>query len=496
MRGLIPGALVLLLLAVITGQQQGTQATHDGTGGHIDQISIDVGPHGVAQGVTTNGVPATGDRDGDAVADAEGYDTPDPGDAPGVCANGLDDDLRDSDGDATPDAPDGVIDDGCVVPLSPLETCIEIIDDGVLNADEDAQVGGKDRAVIDIIVGAQPGPGGGVPADRVMSAWQYSLAWQVDVLDVDAHDGGFLILAGGGGQPFTSINSGLPGELSPFGAAVSDAGQKESGPGVLARITIEGNASGLATRTLVGTAFYDDLNLPILVNKLNSAYVAVSRDNNGDTDLADAGERFSCADLTSTPTPIPLPAGCEQPSWDWNVLDCFAKESLWHRETSASVSGMEGGVLAFNRGCTGPDVQGCNYETGATASGLAVSSPLSLPSLATLTFKTARSTESISCPAAYDRTFVLYSFDGGNSFTPLNLHYGQISPGGQTLAAGGEICGQSLAAQTVTVPLPDGVTDIAFKFDSGNPQSNDHSWQFIDDLAVVAGPPPRHNIFP
>lgn len=161
MRGLIPGFLVLLLLATIAWQQQGTQATHDGSGAHIDQMSIDVGPHGVAQGVTDNGWPAVGDRDGDAVADAEGYDTPDPGDAPGICGNGLDDDLGDSDGDTTPDAPDGVADDGCVVPLSPRETCIEIIDDGILNADEDSLVAGQDRAVIDITVGAQPGPGGG-----------------------------------------------------------------------------------------------------------------------------------------------------------------------------------------------------------------------------------------------------------------------------------------------------------------------------------------------
>jgi hypothetical protein len=107
--------MVLLLVVFVTAwQEQGTHATHDGTGGHIDQMSIDVGPHGVAQGVTANGQPAVGDRDGDGVVDAEGYDTPDSGDSPGVCGNGLDDDLRRLRfGDTVADAPDGVADDGC-----------------------------------------------------------------------------------------------------------------------------------------------------------------------------------------------------------------------------------------------------------------------------------------------------------------------------------------------------------------------------------------------
>jgi hypothetical protein len=100
----------------------------------------------------------------------------------------------------------------------------------------------RDRAVIDVTVGAQPGPGGGVPASRPMSAWQYTLAWQVDVLDVDVHSLNFLILAGGGAQPFSAIVQALPVTASPFVAASNDAGPKESGPGVLARITIEGNA--------------------------------------------------------------------------------------------------------------------------------------------------------------------------------------------------------------------------------------------------------------
>src|SRR3990172_8475294 len=280
----------------------------------IDQISIDVGPAGVAQGVTANGVPATADRDGDGVPDSEGYDTPDAGDAPGVCGNGLDDDLADSDGDTTPDAPDGVIDDGCQVTLSPLESCIEIVDDDTLNADEDAQVGGQDRASIDITVGAQPGPGGGIPATRLLSAWQYGLDWNVDVLDVDVQNGNFLILTAGGGQPFTVVTPSLPVTASPYGPAVSDAGPADAGAGVLSRVSIEGNAPGLANLSInrTNTAIQDQDNVSIPVDVVNGALVAVSKDLNGDTDLLDTGERFTCpeqADLEVTSIALTAPEG-------------------------------------------------------------------------------------------------------------------------------------------------------------------------------------------
>jgi hypothetical protein len=134
--------------------------------------------------LVSNGRPTTGDRDGDTVADANGYDTPDPGDTPGICGNGLDDDQGDTDGDTVPDGPlDGVADDGCQMPLTPVETCINIIDDGVKNADEDAVVAGQDRAMIDVTVGLAVALSG-IPGSRPMSAWQYSLNWDVDVLDI------------------------------------------------------------------------------------------------------------------------------------------------------------------------------------------------------------------------------------------------------------------------------------------------------------------------
>src|SRR3990172_7509531 len=289
--------LTILVLDALPLARDGTgseiaRATHDG---NIHQVSIDVGPPGATQGVTDNGLPAVVDRDGDGINDAEGYDTPDAGDAPGICGNGIDDDLADSDADTTPDAPDGSIDDGCQVPLSALETCIEIIDDGVLNADEDTQVTGQDRASIDITLGDQPGPGGGVPPARLMSAWQYALQWDVDVLDVDVQNANFLILTSGGGQPFTLVVPTLPVTASPFVNAVGDAGPKESAGGLLARISIEGNAAGLATLSFGagGTSVQDQNNIPIPINTLNTAQVAVSSDTDGNTTI-DPAETFGC----------------------------------------------------------------------------------------------------------------------------------------------------------------------------------------------------------
>lgn len=240
----------LLLISVLARPApQSARATHDpGGGSHIDQISIDMGPPGVATGVTSNGLPAVGDRNGDGVLDAEGYDTPDVGDAAGICGNGLDDDLADSDADTVPDLADGSADDGCVLALSSNEICVEIVDNDALDADEDTLVSGtQDRASIDITIGS--GAGGGVPADRLFSAWQYQLNWDADVLDVDANNTSFLILASGGAAPFIVVAPAFPVGTSPFVTAVADAGPLDMGPGVLSRVTIEGNAAGLSVLT-------------------------------------------------------------------------------------------------------------------------------------------------------------------------------------------------------------------------------------------------------
>jgi hypothetical protein len=131
-----------------------------------------------------------------------------------------------------------------------------------------------------------------------MSSWQYSVNWDTDVLDVRAQHNGFLILAGGGASPFTSVANAVPDTASPFTASVSDAGTGETGPGVLSRLTVEGNGAGLANLTLTGVQVTDTQNNAIQIDLINSAKIAVSKDLDGDGVIEVMGalgqESFSC----------------------------------------------------------------------------------------------------------------------------------------------------------------------------------------------------------
>jgi hypothetical protein len=183
-----------------------------------------------------------------------------------------------------------------VVTLSAREPCAEIIDDGVLNAGED-QI--SDRVFIDITLGAQPGPGGGIPAGRPMTAFQFSLSWDVDVLDVYGKSIFFLSSAAGMVLPISNIGF-LPDTLSPYTLLVNDSGPAETGPGVLARLTLAGDAAGTATFTLTNVKIQDGLNETVPVTTVNSARLAVSKDLDGDGTLelmGDLGaELFTCED--------------------------------------------------------------------------------------------------------------------------------------------------------------------------------------------------------
>jgi hypothetical protein len=292
--------LVSLLILIVLGWQahDDARAIHDGSGAHVDQMSIDMGPPGVATGVEGNGTAAIGDRDIDGLPDAEGYDTPDPGDAAGICGNSIDDDLADSDANTIPDTPDGVADDGCAVTLTTRETCAEVIDDGILNADEDAVAAGQDRLSVDVTVGAQPGPAGGIPASRGMISFQYSFNWVGDLIIVRMHGPYFLILTSGGAQPFTIVDSPLPDAVSPFTTAVLDGGATvDSGPGVLSRFTIEGRNQDGGVLSLSTVSIQDNINVGIPIDTINRAYVVVSHDGpDGGTVIGDSsGEIFTCA---------------------------------------------------------------------------------------------------------------------------------------------------------------------------------------------------------
>ena len=191
------------------------------------------------------------------------------------------------------------------------------------------------------------------------------------------------------------------------------------------------------------------------------------------------------AAFAGPPPPTATP-DCSVTSWDWESGNCFGLEGLWHHETSAEISGMSGGMLAFNQNCSGSGVSGCEYATGVRVSGRAVSPAFAAVNGAVLTFKTARETEE-NCPATLDLTIVRYSTNSGLSFSILDvLATGSITAGGQELDSGGGICGNDLTTQTVKVKLPPGTTNIAFEFDSIDSLGNFFAGQFIDDVVVSA----------
>jgi hypothetical protein len=164
---------------------------------------------------------------------------------------------------------------------------------------------------------------------------------------------------------------------------------------------------------------------------------------------------------------------------------------LWHFESFAGITGMSDYLLAFNTGCTGPATTGCTYDVGFTFGDATSPAFGPLPaSGGTLQFKTARDTENF-CGGA-DQTIVSYSTDYLN-FSPLPLAGGTISPGGQFFGevvggSTGEICGGDLTAQTTTVPLPAGTTNVRFTFNSGDSLFNAYAGQFIDEVQICTAP--------
>jgi len=279
------GALALAALLGLAAD--GPARADHGTPHTVDQLSIDLE-------TTGNGVPATGDRDGDILADAEGaLDGSGSAAGQGVCGNGIDDDPADTDFDGTPDTFDGVPDDGCVVPLSARETCANIVVNGILDADEDE----VDRLLLDVTMGQQPGPGGGFPPEAHMVAFQVDLTWTPDVLDVvgSSSEIRFFIHAAGVRPPFSNIMDSSPA-TSPYLRAVADGGPAETGAGVLARLRVAGNQAGVADLGLGTVVLVDRTSLDATVATLNGAHLAVSKDgpDAGATIGDSPGERFTC----------------------------------------------------------------------------------------------------------------------------------------------------------------------------------------------------------
>ncbi len=376
-------AAVGLLMVLLFGGQEDTATAFHGTGGDlstIDQLSIDMKVAGNGSPAEVSRTPAPADAFDDAEGTGEGVcgapaiganpaepsgpgdlanDDPSPplaaasGDAvvddycptnasaaadagetgeTGLCNNGLDDDPYKP--AAAPAALDGAVDDGCVTKLSALDLCIEIHVDGIPNFDEDPAI--ADSAFIDITMGQQPGPGGGV-GYRGLTAWQFKIDWAPDVMDVIAGDRDFFSSSAG-----TSI-SGEPEANNPsdYSKSLADAGPMERGLNIVGGLV---DTTNNGTITAADTGFYGGARIIAGGVDYNQDGVVTAADSAAD--LGGAAIIGGSVDINNDAV---INAGDTASKWTGaGVLDRL----LIDASPAGNVAGLS--TISFNAGGTGP----------------------------------------------------------------------------------------------------------------------------------------------
>ena len=130
-----------------------------------------------------------------------------------------------------------------------------------------------------------------IPADRPTIGFELHLMYDPQVVEVIDYDNDLILASNGDYSPFTGLSDKVPDADGHFTTAVIDVesnpttgANMETGPGVLSRITLKAKAKGLTTLTLGGSVdqhtyptILDDQNLPIQVNKIGTAAVAVGQ---------------------------------------------------------------------------------------------------------------------------------------------------------------------------------------------------------------------------
>ena len=166
--------------------------------------------------------------------------------------------------------------DNTATSLATLDTCIEV------SAGESLD--------IDVVVDA-------IPGDRPMQGFEFDIAYDPAKINVTAVDDVLLISANPGSGPFFSFTDAVPDADGSFKVANSDFGADvgETGPGVLARVTIQ----------VLGSATAGDANLDLqVIGVLDSDVADIPRD-------VELGGRLAidspCEVPTPTPTPTPAP---------------------------------------------------------------------------------------------------------------------------------------------------------------------------------------------
>ncbi len=134
-------------------------------------------------------------------------------------------------------------------------------------------------AQIDIVI-----PGTGVPAERGIGAYQFSILYDPGSIWI-AEDDGSMLLAQAAGSNVISIADPRPDrngvyvswgvDFGPSG--IEPAGASETGPGVIARITLLPQSEGVSTLTLRDVLVIDDASNRITLGSIQPATIKVGQ---------------------------------------------------------------------------------------------------------------------------------------------------------------------------------------------------------------------------
>jgi len=180
-----------------------------------------------------------------------------------------------------------------------------------------------ESVVIDIVV-----PDPGVPADRGMAAYQFSIMYDPAVVWIGADDSDMLLAQAAGSNviPIADPKPDRNGVYQSWGvdfgpSGIEPIGSSEKGPGVIARITLLPQSEGISTLTLSNVLVIDDASERISLGSILSATIHVgepcagqspkttpSPDNDDSSDGGDSGTSGDNGDsdiapAMSTPSP-------------------------------------------------------------------------------------------------------------------------------------------------------------------------------------------------
>jgi hypothetical protein len=129
-----------------------------------------------------------------------------------------------------------------------------------------------DTLEVDVVVDS-------VPADRPMTGFQFDIVYDPEIVFVADWQGGLMLAGDGDWIPIDALTDPVPDWDGRFTIAIADFSEKrETGPGTLARVTLEAVNSG-ATPVEVGgeILILDDQNEVIPVDNLGQAIITVDQ---------------------------------------------------------------------------------------------------------------------------------------------------------------------------------------------------------------------------